>query len=156
MTRLPSRYGKPSTEPWLPAAESGLGDDARVWGKVQPELAKLTRVCSYDRSGLGWSDPRPGLRDSVTVANQLHGLLIAAGISGPVVLMGHSMAGCHMREYGSKYPGDIAGVVFVDAVTPSTGLARAAREPGCGSSGRKMWSNATARHGSVWGLVQSR
>jgi pimeloyl-ACP methyl ester carboxylesterase len=98
--------------------ESGLGDDARVWGKVQPELSKLTRVCSYDRAGLGWSDPRPGLRDSISVANQLHGLLSAAGISGPAVLMGHSIAGLHMRAYLSKYPGDIVGVVFVDAVTP--------------------------------------
>jgi pimeloyl-ACP methyl ester carboxylesterase len=98
--------------------ESGLGDDARVWGKVQPELSKLTRVCSYDRAGLGWSDPRPGLRDSISVANQLHGLLSAAGISGPVVLMGHSIAGLHMPAYLSKYPEDIVGVVFVDAVTP--------------------------------------
>uniref|UniRef100_Q020F5 Alpha/beta hydrolase fold n=1 Tax=Solibacter usitatus (strain Ellin6076) TaxID=234267 RepID=Q020F5_SOLUE len=98
--------------------ESGLGDDARVWGKVQPELSKLTRVCSYDRAGLGWSDPRPGLRDSISVANQLHGLLSAAGISGPVVLMGHSIAGLHMRAYLSQYPGGVTGVVFVDAVTP--------------------------------------
>jgi len=98
--------------------ESGLGDGARVWGKVQPELSRLTRVCSYDRAGLGWSDPRPGLRDSISVAEQLHGLLIAAGISGPIVLMGHSIAGLHMRAYLSQYPRDVVGVVLVDAVTP--------------------------------------
>lgn len=98
--------------------ESGLGDDARIWGKVQPELSKLTRVCSYDRAGLGWSDPRPDQRDSNSIADQLHRLLAAAEISGPIVLMGHSIAGLHMRAYLSKYPHAIAGVVFVDAATP--------------------------------------
>jgi len=98
--------------------ESGLGDDARIWGEVQPELSKLTRVCSYDRAGLGWSDPRPDLRDSNSIADQLHHLLAAAGISGPIVLMGHSIAGLHMRAYLSKYPPGMAGVVFVDAATP--------------------------------------
>ena len=99
--------------------ESGLGDDARIWGAVQPELSKLTRVCSYDRAGLGWSDPRPDLRDSNSIADQLHHLLRAAGISGPIVLMGHSIAGLHMRAYFSKYPDGIIGVVFVDAATPA-------------------------------------
>lgn len=98
--------------------ESGLGDDARIWGEVQPELSKLTRVCSYDRAGLGWSDPRPDLRDSNSIADQLHHLLAAAGIPGPIVLMGHSIAGFHMRAYLSKYPEGITGVVFVDAATP--------------------------------------
>jgi len=98
--------------------EAGLGDDSRIWGKVQPELSKLTRVCSYDRAGLGWSDPRPGPRDSESIADQLHGLLAAARISGPIVLMGHSIAGLHMRVYVSKYRQDIGGVVFVDGATP--------------------------------------
>jgi pimeloyl-ACP methyl ester carboxylesterase len=98
--------------------EAGAGDDARIWGKVQPEVSKVTRVCSYDRAGFGWSDPRPGLRDSNSIADQLHGLLAAARISGPIVLMGHSIAGLHMRAYLSKYRRDISGVVFVDAATP--------------------------------------
>jgi pimeloyl-ACP methyl ester carboxylesterase len=98
--------------------EAGLGDDSRIWGTVQPELSKLTRVCSYDRAGLGWSDPRPGLRDSDSIADQLHSLLAAARIHGPIVLMGHSIAGLHMRAYVSKYPQGVAGIVFVDGATP--------------------------------------
>ena len=98
--------------------EAGLGDDSRIWGKVQPELSKVTQVCSYDRAGLGWSDPRPGLRDSDSIADQLHGLLAAARITGPIVLMGHSIAGLHMRAYVSQYPQGIAGVIFVDGATP--------------------------------------
>jgi len=78
----------------------------------------MTHVCSYDRAGLGWSDPRPGMRDSDSIADQLHGLLAAARTSGPVILVGHSIAGLHLRAYLSKYPQGIAGVVFVDAATP--------------------------------------
>jgi len=51
--------------------EGGRGDDWLYWQKVQPSLAKTTRVCSYDRAGLGWSDPQPGDRDAKNIAAQL-------------------------------------------------------------------------------------
>jgi len=44
--------------------DSGLSDDSIAWYKVQPEVAKQTRACSYDRAGLGWSDPSPRPRIS--------------------------------------------------------------------------------------------
>jgi pimeloyl-ACP methyl ester carboxylesterase len=99
--------------------EAGMGNDFRIWDLVQPELSPLTRVCSYDRAGVGWSDPRPGPRDSDSIINQLHGLLTAAGIDGPIVLMGHSIAGLHLRAYASKYPGEVVGMVLVDPSTPA-------------------------------------
>lgn len=98
--------------------EAGLGDDWLQWRKVQPALSKLTRVCSYDRAGYGWSDPRTGTRDTVTIAGELNALLEQAGITGPIVLMGHSAGGLHIREYATKYPAGIVGMVFVDASTP--------------------------------------
>ena len=98
--------------------EAGLGNDFRIWDLVQPELSALTQVCSYDRAGVGWSDPQPGPRDSDSIVRQLHGLLTAAGIKTPVVLMGHSIAGLHLRAYAAKYPGEVAGMVLVDPSTP--------------------------------------
>jgi pimeloyl-ACP methyl ester carboxylesterase len=99
--------------------DAGLGDDFLQWRKVQPALSQLTRVCSYDRAGYGWSDPQAGPRDSVRIADQLHSLLQQAGISGPILLMGHSASGLHIREYATKYPEGVAGLVFVDASTPT-------------------------------------
>jgi pimeloyl-ACP methyl ester carboxylesterase len=98
--------------------DAGLGNDGLIWGGVQPVLAKTTRVCSYDRAGFGWSDALPAPRDADHIAAELHGLLTAAGISGPIVLMGHSIAGMYIRDYTTRYPADIAGLIFVDGSTP--------------------------------------
>lgn len=99
--------------------ESGLGDDFLQWRKIQPALSQLTRVCSYDRAGYGWSEPQPGTRDSIHIADELHALLEQAGISGPIILMGHSAGGLHIRQYATKYPANVVGMVFVDASTPA-------------------------------------
>jgi pimeloyl-ACP methyl ester carboxylesterase len=98
--------------------DAGLGNDGLIWGRVQPALAKTTRVCSYDRAGFGWSDALAPPRDADHIATELHGLLAAAHITDPVVLMGHSIAGIYIRDYAKRYPENVAGLIFVDASTP--------------------------------------
>jgi pimeloyl-ACP methyl ester carboxylesterase len=98
--------------------DAGLGNDGLIWGGVQPVLAKTTRVCSYDRAGFGWSDALPPPRDADHIAAELHGLLIAANVNGPIVLMGHSIAGIYIRNYATRYPEKVAGLIFVDGSTP--------------------------------------
>jgi pimeloyl-ACP methyl ester carboxylesterase len=98
--------------------DSGLGDSYVSWRKVQPEIAKLVRVCSYDRAGLGYSDASPRPRTSRVIAEELHALLHAAGLAPPYILVGHSMAGYDVRLFASLYRGDVAGMVLVDASHP--------------------------------------
>nr|WP_239537554.1 alpha/beta hydrolase [Dyella mobilis] len=98
--------------------ESGFGDDFTAWAKVQPVLSKITRTCSYDRAGFGWSESQPGVADAEHVADTLHTLLDQAGITEPVVLMGHSLGGVYIRDYAMHFPHDVAGMVLVDATTP--------------------------------------
>jgi pimeloyl-ACP methyl ester carboxylesterase len=98
--------------------DSGLGNDALIWGGIQPKLAKTTRVCSYDRAGFGWSDSQPGPRDADHIAAELHQLLLQAKVNGPIVLMGHSIAAIYIRDYASRYPENVAGLIFVDGSTP--------------------------------------
>ena len=98
--------------------ESGLGDSYLSWRKVQPEIAKFTRVCSYDRAGLGYSDASPQPRTSKVIAGELHALLKAAGVPPPYVLVGHSMGGFNVRLFASLYRNEVSGMVLVDASHP--------------------------------------
>ena len=99
--------------------EAGLGGDHTTWSLVQPAAAKLTRVCSYDRAGLGQSDPPDYTpRTSVDVVADLHALLVAAQLSGPFLLVGHSFGGLHVRAFAQAHPNDVSGVLLVDAVHP--------------------------------------
>ncbi len=83
------------------------------WGLVQPGVASITHVCSYDHSGSAWSDDGPA--DSCELrAREIHEALKNAGIKGPYVLVGHSLGALVARLYARKYPDDVAGVVFVD------------------------------------------
>lgn len=95
--------------------ESGGGNDSSVWNRVQPEVARFTRVCSYDRAGLGGSDPVPAPRTIVALTEDLHSLLENAKVAGPYILVGHSMGGILSRLYASYYPAEIGGMVLVDS-----------------------------------------
>jgi pimeloyl-ACP methyl ester carboxylesterase len=95
--------------------ESGWGNFSATWGWVQPEVAKTTRVCAYDRAGMGWSEASPEPRTAREFARELHTLLEKAGERGPYVLVGHSLGGYTVRVYAHDYPAEVAGLVLVDA-----------------------------------------
>src|SRR5579863_6176829 len=83
--------------------ESGLGDSYLSWRKVQSQIAQFSRVCSYDRAGLGYSETSTRPRTSRVMAEELHALLQAAGIAPPYVLVGHSLGGFNVRVFASLY-----------------------------------------------------
>jgi len=95
--------------------DSGLGVPAVGWNPVETEVAKFTRVCSYDRAGYGWSDGTSLPRTSSEIVKELHALLEAAHERGPYILVGHSFGGYNVRVYNGQYPADVAGMVLVDA-----------------------------------------
>lgn len=95
--------------------DTGLGGSTAGWGLVQPEVAGFTRVCSYDRAGMGYSDPGPSPRTARRIASELAELLARGGITGPVVLVGASIAGFDVRVFASDHPERAAGLVLVDA-----------------------------------------
>jgi pimeloyl-ACP methyl ester carboxylesterase len=94
--------------------ESGLGGGVVEWELVAARLTDVATVVRHDRPGLGWSEQRPGPRTAVGAAHELHQLLAALGLGGPVVLVGHSLGGLHVRAFAALYPDDVAGVVLVD------------------------------------------
>jgi pimeloyl-ACP methyl ester carboxylesterase len=88
------------------------------WALVQPQIAKVTRICTYDVAGTAWSDPGPA-STCPDRTREIHTLLKNAGIEGPFVFTGLSVGGLIARFYASQYPADVAGMVIVDhAFTP--------------------------------------
>ena len=135
--------GRPTVVLEAAHSEPGLS-----WASVQPEVAKFTRVCSYDRAGLGWSEPSPKPRTADTIVDELHTLLARAGIEPPYVLVGHSIGGMYVRLYAHEHPDEVAGMVLVDA----THEEQSARMP---AAIAKMQATSTNAAGCVFGFFRA-
>lgn len=158
--------------------ESGYGGTSQAWYAVQPAVAKTTRVCSYDRAGMGFSDAGPEPRDGASIARDLDAALDAAGIEGPFIVVGHSAGGLYGRLFAARRAADVQGLVLLDptverrAAQPSgdglDGLRRAARNclavaelkpqpplidprwSGCVGANPDPWAMATVRRPEAW------
>jgi pimeloyl-ACP methyl ester carboxylesterase len=95
--------------------EAGGGAYAIDWALVQPRIAETTRICSYDRAGLGWSDPGPADETVEQTVADLHKLLAVAGEKGPYLLVGASVGGAFLRAYQRSFPGGVAALVFTNS-----------------------------------------
>lgn len=95
--------------------ESGGASWSLDWHNVQSEVAKFTRVCSYDRAGFGWSNPGPKPRTSAQIVKELHALLEISAIAKPYILVGASAGGHTVRLYARQYPDEVIGLILLDA-----------------------------------------
>lgn len=94
--------------------DSGAGSDSTAWHGVWQEVGKTALSCTYDRAGLGLSDPGPLPRDTAAVANDIDAMLAAANIPGPYILVGHSLGSYHTRQFANTRFEKMAGLVLVD------------------------------------------
>ncbi|MGH9331314.1 MAG: alpha/beta fold hydrolase, partial [Vicinamibacterales bacterium] len=108
--------------------DAALGGSSVSWALVQPEVARFTRVCSYDRAGFGWSDAGPMPRTVGRIVGELRTLLDRAGEPSPYVLVGHSFGGLVLRVFAARYPADVAGLVLVDPAHPEDWVNPAPKE----------------------------
>ena len=98
--------------------DSALAGSSLSWSEIQPKLAELTHVVSYDRAGFGWSDASAGPRTVDNMVNELDQLLENANVEKPYVLVGHSYGGWIAQLYTSRHRQKVAGLVIVDAPHP--------------------------------------
>jgi pimeloyl-ACP methyl ester carboxylesterase len=137
--------------------DAGFKASAWFWVFVQPAVAGLTRVCSYDRAGEDWSDPGPLPRTSSAIVADLHTALSAGGESPPYVLVGHSFGGLNMTLFTYLYREQIVGLVEVDPAVAGQDV-RLAEETPLGnqqyeinSQGLELWRKCAklARMGAL-------
>jgi len=113
--------------------EPGLGATSSAWAWIQPEIAKTTRVCAYDRAGLGWSAPSPAPRDAQHIATELHTLLARSQTPGPYILVGWSYGGLYVRRYAEQYRNEVSGLVLLDSSSPDQCTSTASGQAQCAS-----------------------
>jgi pimeloyl-ACP methyl ester carboxylesterase len=94
--------------------ETGLGAESEEWAPVQDTISRRTRVVSYDRANRADSDPATKPRTVQDSVNDLHSLIGALELSGPLVLVGHSLGGLIVRLYAHQHPKQVAALVLVD------------------------------------------
>jgi pimeloyl-ACP methyl ester carboxylesterase len=104
------RFGSPAV-----VYDAGLGGTALALRDAKPLVADFARICTYDRAGMGFSDPGPLPRTSGQIASELAVLLERSGMPLPVVLVGSSFGGYNIRVLASEHPDMVAGLVLVDA-----------------------------------------
>jgi pimeloyl-ACP methyl ester carboxylesterase len=107
--------GDPGSSPTVILVPAG-GSTAKDWTMVQPAVSGFSRVCSYDHASHGESDKIPVAFQSVDeVVDDLHGWLKASGEKAPFILVSHSISGLYARRFVTRFPGEVAGLVFVDS-----------------------------------------
>lgn len=139
--------------------DAGTPGFSAQWGWIQPAIAEFSTVVSYDRPGLGWSDPRPDKDpfDPRDTADRLHTALQKLGLPGPYLLVGHSYGGLTSRVFAAAYPDEISGIVLADPSHPDQGS-----RLGTGDPGGSMWFMAALAHtgalriGMATGMFDSR
>ena len=94
--------------------ESGNSAFSIDWALVQPDVAKVTQVCAYDRAGYAWSESGPANGSVEQVSDNLHLLLRSAKIRPPYILVGASIGGLYTRAYQRRYPKEVVGLVLDD------------------------------------------
>ena len=94
--------------------EAGGGNFGLDYLNIHAHIARFTTCVVYDRAGYGWSDPVEQPRSATAVNDDLRGLLAAAAVPAPYILVGHSLGGLYVRRYAQRFPGEVAGLVLVD------------------------------------------
>jgi len=108
--------------------DAALGASSLSWSLVQPELARMSRVCSYDRAGFGWSDAGPMPRTAGRIAEELRTLLDRGGVPPPFLLVGHSFGGLVVQIFAQRFRSETAGMVLVDPAHAEDWVRPAAKE----------------------------
>jgi len=123
---------------------AGLGDWGAVWSKVQPEVAKYTRVCAWDRAGAGFSDGSSAPQTVAQTTSDLERAIERSGITGPYVMVGHSLGSLESLLFTDRHSNEVAGLVFVDPSYPGQARQFERVAPALSSFADKFYKSSSA------------
>ena len=109
--------------------ETALGAPSAEWWQLQNQIAQFATVLTFDRPGYGWSAPSLEPRTSEQAAHELHQLLEALGLPGPIILIGHSLGGLYVNHFTRLHPDRICAAILLDPVSPRDADARQRLSP---------------------------
>src|SRR5918996_1448838 len=98
--------------------DAALGGSSLSWTLVEPAVSRVTRICTYDRAGFGWSDAGPFPRTAGRIADELYELLKRGSVPAPFVLVGHSFGGLVMRLFTARHREDVAALILIEPAIP--------------------------------------
>ena len=128
---------------------AGGGTSAVVSYVLQDRIARFAHVCSYDRAGLGWSDPSPRQMTFDDQVDDLDRLLRRGGVPGPYVFVPESFGSLIVLDFAAKHPDRTAGIVFVDGVDPQLWFPAMVEQSTAAADARNALSLAAWRMGLV-------
>lgn len=123
--------------------ETGLGETLERLRPLQERLAATTRVVAYNRAGYGRSEPGPMPRDAGREADELAALLAAAEVSGPYVLVGHSLGALVLQDFAARHREAVAGMILLDP--PPRGFIEGKQFPELATLAEKMTAEWQAK-----------
>jgi len=125
---------------------AGLGAWSGTWAKVQPEIAKMTRTCAWDRAGFGLSDGDAKMPQSIdATTHDLERALANALVEGPYILVGHSAGAHEVLTFTDRHQTDVAGIVLVDPVRPHDMAREAMAGPKAAAADRAYYAAEARR-----------
>jgi len=133
--------------------EQGAGGFSSAWENIHSEISNSTRVCAYDRAGMGYSEPIGRALTNSEVVKRLHDLLVAADENDDLVLVGWSAGGIYAREFQRQFPDRVKGLVFVDS-SHEQQIPRLSNGPNSGSQDNTNTLMEIAKYFAPFGIFR--
>jgi pimeloyl-ACP methyl ester carboxylesterase len=111
------RFGDPARLPIV--ISTSMGGCSAEWWHVGEEWSDKYHLIAFDRPGYGCSDRAKGPRTPEVNAHELRALLNGLKVSGPVILIGHSLGGLYAQQFARLYPDSVRGLILLDPVSGS-------------------------------------
>ena len=99
---------------------AGIASPILDFKNVSDSLSKKYKVVIVERAGYGYSDDSNQSRDVMEVLSETRQALSQANITGPFIILSHSMASLESLAWQEKYPNEVKALVGLDWALPSS------------------------------------